>query len=107
MLWASYLLPPLGRFKATISLPLPFFLFSSERELTQFSKAPGNGGGLGLGEVSWFCSLTRAPTVPRGMSSTLARNEEKKGSRPSQPTTPATSLGCDLVSPGEGFLGWG
>ncbi|XP_024840943.1 putative protein T-ENOL [Bos indicus x Bos taurus] len=39
------------------------------------------------------------------MSSTLARNEEKKGSRPSQPTTPATSLGCDLkVSRSEEFL---
>ncbi|XP_017896443.1 PREDICTED: putative protein T-ENOL isoform X2 [Capra hircus] len=38
------------------------------------------------------------------MSSTLARNEEKKGSRPSQPTTPATSLGCNLVSRSEEFL---
>ncbi|XP_055417850.1 uncharacterized protein LOC129637652 [Bubalus kerabau] len=44
-------------------------------------------------------------TSARGMSSTLARNEEKKGSRPSQPTTPATSLGCDLkVSRSEEFL---
>ncbi|XDB64432.1 hypothetical protein AB1E18_017741 [Capra hircus] len=44
-------------------------------------------------------------TSARGMSSTLARNEEKKGSRPSQPTTPATSLGCNLkVSRSEEFL---
>lgn len=35
-----------------------FFFFFSERELTQFFKAAGNGGVLGLGEVGSFLSLT-------------------------------------------------
>ena len=84
-----------------------FFSFFSERELTQFSKAAGNGGVLGLGEVGWFRSITWASTVPRGMASSATRNVEKKGSGQSQATTSAASLGGGPVSIGEEFLGWG
>lgn len=54
-------------------------------------------GGMGLGKVGWFLSLTQVSPASRGMASTPTRNEEKKGSRMSQAATP---LGGGLVSMG-------
>ena len=66
MLWASYLLPPLGRFKATISLPPPLFSFFSRERTDTVLQGPGEWWWVGVGRSELVLQPNSGSHCPQG-----------------------------------------